>query len=132
MLPLGAQHEKMEPVDPEVAKDVITKAQTASIPKADIEGELHTYKVPPISMLSKASGSDVKRAPISQVDTQAAARQLEQTFTSFGVSAKVVNVRSGPVITQYEVQPAPGVRVNRIANLSDDIALSLAAPGVRD
>ena len=114
-----------------MAKDVITKAQTASIPKADIEGELHTYKVPPISMLSKASGSDVKRAPISQVDTQAAARQLEQTFTSFGVSAKVVNVRSGPVITQYEVQPAPGVRVNRIANLSDDIALSLAAPGVR-
>lgn len=131
LLPWGAQHEKMEPVDPEVAKDVITKAQTASIPKADIEGELHTYKVPPISMLSKASGSDVKRAPISQVDTQAAARQLEQTFTSFGVSAKVVNVRSGPVITQYEVQPAPGVRVNRIANLSDDIALSLAAPGVR-
>ena len=44
LLPWGAQHEKMEPVDPEVAKDVITKAQTASIPKADIEGELHAYK----------------------------------------------------------------------------------------
>ncbi len=131
LLPWGAQHEKMEPVDPEVAKDIITKAQTASIPKSAIENGLQAYKVPPISMLSKASGSDVKRTPISQVDTQAAARQLEQTFTSFGVSAKVVNVRSGPVITQYEVQPAPGVRVNRIANLSDDIALSLAAPGVR-
>ena len=135
LLPWQVQHEKMEPVEPEVAKDVITKAQTARLAKADIAGKLAAdtpaYKVPPVSMLSKASGSDIKKTPISQVDTKAAARQLEQTFSSFGVAAKVVNVRSGPVITQYEVQPAPGVRVNRIANLSDDIALSLAAPGVR-
>lgn len=135
LLPWQAQHEKMEPVEPEVAKDVIIKAQTARIAKTDITdkqtAQAPSYKVPPVSMLSKASGSDVKKMPISQVDTKAAARQLEQTFSSFGVAAKVVNVRSGPVITQYEVQPAPGVRVNRIANLSDDIALSLAAPGVR-
>lgn len=130
LLPWQTQHEKMEPVEPEVAKDVITKAQTAKIDKQEVAGAMASYKVPPISMLSKASGSDVRK-PISQVDTRAAAKQLEQTFSSFGVSAKVVNVRSGPVITQYEVQPAPGVRVNRIANLSDDIALSLAAPGVR-
>lgn len=56
---------------------------------------------------------------------------LEEALASFGISAKVINVTQGPVITRYELQPAPGVRVNRITNLADDIALNLAAPRVR-
>ena len=50
---------------------------------------------------------------------------------SFGVSAKVVNVTRGPTVTRYELQPSAGVKVSRIVNLSDDIALNLAAPGIR-
>lgn len=54
-----------------------------------------------------------------------------KTLYSFGVSAKVENVSVGPAITRYEVKPAEGVRVNKIANLADDIALSLAAESIR-
>ncbi len=56
---------------------------------------------------------------------------LVDTLASFNVSARVVNISVGPVITRYELAPAPGVRVNRITALSDDIALALAAPRVR-
>ena len=56
---------------------------------------------------------------------------LERTLESFGVSAKVVQVCQGPVITRYEVEPPPGIKVSRIVSLADDIALSLAAVGVR-
>lgn len=59
------------------------------------------------------------------------AKKLEETLNSFGVSAKVINVTRGPTVTRYELQPSAGVKVSRIVNLSDDIALNLAAPAVR-
>ncbi len=59
------------------------------------------------------------------------ARLLESTLESFGVKAKVIHVQSGPTVTRFEVQPEAGVKVSRIVNLSDDIALNLAAPLVR-
>jgi len=58
-------------------------------------------------------------------------RLVEETLASFKIEAKVVNVKRGPVITRYEVQPAPGIRVKRIENLADDLALALAAIDVR-
>src|SRR5690606_31955550 len=59
------------------------------------------------------------------------ARKLEETLASFGVSARVINVARGPTVTRYELQPSAGVKVSRIVSLSDDIALNLAAPGIR-
>lgn len=59
------------------------------------------------------------------------AKQLEETLASFGIQAKVIEVHQGPVITRYELQPAPGVKVSRIVNLSNDLALALAARGLR-
>src|SRR5207245_9743828 len=59
------------------------------------------------------------------------ARQLEQTLASFGREAKVTRWEQGPVVTRFEVQPAPGVRVQKISSLTNDIALALAAPSVR-
>ena len=56
---------------------------------------------------------------------------MEETLASFNIAAKVINISVGPVVTRYELQPAPGVRVNRITTLSNDIALALAAPRVR-
>lgn len=56
---------------------------------------------------------------------------LEDTLESFGVKGKVTQVSCGPTITRYELQPAPGIKVSKIVNLADDIALSLAAPQVR-
>jgi len=57
--------------------------------------------------------------------------KLEDTLESFGMAAKVVAYEQGPVITRYEVEPAPGIRVGRIVNLSDDLAMALAAVDVR-
>ena len=62
---------------------------------------------------------------------QDTASKLQRTLYSFGVSAKVENVSVGPTITRYELKPAEGVRVSKIANLADDIALSLAAESIR-
>lgn len=58
-------------------------------------------------------------------------QQLEETLAYFGVKAKVIEVHQGPVITRYDLQPAPGVKVSRIVNLTDDLALALAAKGLR-
>ncbi len=59
------------------------------------------------------------------------ARKLIEVLKSFNVEARVINVSKGPTVTRYELQPSAGVRINKITNLADDIALSLAAKGVR-
>jgi len=59
------------------------------------------------------------------------AKTLEETLADFGVNVKVVDIERGPVITRYELQPAPGVKIQRISSLSDDIALALSVPAVR-
>lgn len=86
------------------------------------------YKVPPLSILKKATTS---RNP--RLDKQIAenARTLELTLESFGIQARVVHATQGPAVTRYELEPAPGVKISRIVNLSDDIALKLAAPSIR-
>ncbi len=86
------------------------------------------YRLPPITLLGKAI--KVKQAKISK-EIADNARLLEQTLENFNVSAKIINTCNGPSVTRYELEPAPGVKVSKIVNLSDDIALSLAATGVR-
>lgn len=69
--------------------------------------------------------------PETMTSEEEGIRLVEETLASFRIDAKVVNVKRGPVITRYEVQPAPGIRVKRIENLADDLALALAAIDVR-
>ncbi|HEV8354893.1 MAG TPA: DNA translocase FtsK [bacterium] len=85
------------------------------------------FAAPPISLLTDLPASRAK-GRMEPVDV---ARMLEQTLDSFGVEAKVVRWEHGPVVTRFEVQPAPGVRVQKISSLTNDIALALAAPSVR-
>ncbi len=85
------------------------------------------YTFPPLSLLSKSSGSHQSQ----EKNIQNRASLLENTLHSFGVKAKVVNVHSGPTVTRFEVQPEAGVKVSKIISLSDDIALNLAAPDIR-
>ena len=59
------------------------------------------------------------------------AKILEETLSDFGVNVKVVDIERGPVITRYELQPAPGVKIQSIASLADDLALALSASAVR-
>ena len=86
------------------------------------------YEMPPIELMSQGNSSVKKSSKKALTDT---ATKLQKTLYSFGVSAKVENVSVGPVITRYELKPAEGVRVSKIAKLSDDIALNLAAESIR-
>ena len=89
--------------------------------------EDENYEFPSIDFL-KPGKMATKLGKKAVTDT---ANKLQKTLYSFGVSAKVENVSVGPTITRYELKPAEGVRVSKIANLADDIALSLAAETIR-
>lgn len=85
------------------------------------------YLYPPIDYLKKPNDN----LQVSRKDINENIRKLEETLKNFGIEAQVTEVNVGPTITRYELQPGQGVKVSRIVNLSDDIALALAAPSVR-
>ena len=87
------------------------------------------YQLPPVTLLNPVQQSDQSN---ERTIVERNMRILERTFASFGVDAKVMpNPMLGPAVTKYEVQPAIGVKVSKIVNLSDDIALALAAKDIR-
>ena len=90
--------------------------------------EEDNYVFPPVEILGEVEKPSLKGGTQSLKNTAA---KLQKTLYSFGVSAKVENVTVGPAITRYELKPAEGVRVSKIANLADDIALNLAAETIR-
>ncbi len=111
---------KQEEVKEDKSREVLTLEHAITV-------EDKNYEFPPVSFLKEGKIS----AKSSKKAIQDTASKLQRTLYSFGVSAKVENVSVGPTITRYELKPAEGVRVNKIANLSDDIALSLAAESIR-
>jgi DNA segregation ATPase FtsK/SpoIIIE, S-DNA-T family len=86
------------------------------------------YQVPPLSLLDKGSKA---KPPKSDRDIAQKSRLLEETLESFDVKAKVIDVRQGPTVTRYEVQPSSGVKVASIVKLANDIALAMASGDVR-
>jgi len=109
-------------------KPEIEKLSGSQIGIEEIE-EKPQYQFPEISLLKqniKGMLADEDREEIIEN-----AKKLEDTLMSFGVEARVINVSKGPSVTRYELQPKAGVKVSRIVSLSDDIALALAARGVR-
>lgn len=109
-----------------------TAKETESVPEEEvpvepIEEEI-PYVFPPIELLGedpKSGGGD------SKAEMLANAKKLESTLKSFGVDAKVIQINRGPTVTRYELSPSQGVKVSKIVNLADDIALNLAASGIR-
>ncbi len=93
-----------------------------------LEEEDENYEFPPIDILTQPKNKNMKGGEKAITDN---AMRLAKTLKSFGVSAKVESVSVGPAITRYELKPAEGVRVSKIANLADDIALNLAATSIR-
>lgn len=86
------------------------------------------YCLPPIDCLKEP---DFSRAGDYAAEMKTTAKKLVDTLKSFGVETNLIGVSRGPSVTRYELQPAPGVKINRITNLADDIALNLASAGVR-
>ncbi|MFY9115153.1 MAG: DNA translocase FtsK 4TM domain-containing protein [Dethiobacteria bacterium] len=93
-----------------------------------LDSSTSEYRLPSMDLLRKSTNV-VDHSQNRHIKERA--RLLENTLHSFGVRAKVINYESGPTVTRFEVQPEVGVKVSKILNLSDDIALNLAAPVVR-
>jgi len=110
----------------EEQKEAKTKAVLQLDHTVSVEDE--NYEYPPVEILGRSSKKSSRGGAKALTEK---ATQLQRTLHSFGVSAKVENISVGPAITRYELKPAEGVRVSKIANLADDIALNLAAESIR-
>lgn len=86
------------------------------------------FRLPGVNLLDKSSAGDFLEDREHYLETS---RKLESTFKDFGVIGKVSGISPGPVITTYEFEPAPGVKINKIASLADDLAMKLKAESVR-
>ncbi len=118
----------------ESEKNVSEKEKTeeikemAKIPDENITENTDGYQLPTLDCLAKSKGgSDSDYAEELNMN----ATKLVDTLKSFGVETSIVDINRGPSVTRYEIQPAAGVKISRITSLSDDIALNLAASGVR-
>jgi S-DNA-T family DNA segregation ATPase FtsK/SpoIIIE len=93
-------------------------------------GEPDEFKLPPLTLLAEpkksAKGSDLSDEVLEQN-----ARMLEGVLDDFGVKGQIINVRPGPVVTLYELEPAPGIKSSRVISLADDIARSMSAVSAR-
>lgn len=105
-------------------------ACTAAATVNDDENPKHAvnYRFPPVSLLEK-NGRKATGYSVSTLRMKAA--KLEETLRNFRVAATVVDVKQGPAVTRYEIQPDVGVKVNSIVRLADDIALNMAAKSIR-
>ncbi|MEK5039492.1 DNA translocase FtsK [Sporosarcina sp. FSL K6-3457] len=118
-----AVEDKLHPEEQLVTEEVVPYTTAVAG-----EEENESYILPPASLLKQTPVIDQSEEYDS---IQANAQKLERTFLSFGVKAKVTQVHLGPAVTKYEVLPDTGVKVSRIVSLADDIALALAASGIR-
>ncbi|MBU0760011.1 MAG: DNA translocase FtsK [Candidatus Omnitrophica bacterium] len=118
---------------PELPRIILStpKPRQKPVPKKAVRIEprvIGDYKLPTLDQLDTPPPESER---MLGEDLEASAGVLEDTLRDFGIETKVVNISKGPVITRYELQLAPGIKVNRITALSDDIALTMKAPTVR-
>jgi len=107
------------------------KQEKAGAEKATVFGTLpryDNYQFPPLGLLTKSENVNLSESKAQYLENS---RILEETLKSFKVDAKVIEVSVGPTVTRYDLAPGPGVKVTKISNLANDLALSLAAQGLR-
>ncbi len=117
------QHPAKRALQP--SKKAVAEAQ----PKLQFEDKYANYETPPLSLL--ASPSIVERHNLPDEALEENARMLENVLDDYGVKGEIVSVRPGPVVTMYELEPAPGLKASRVIGLSDDIARSMSALSAR-
>ncbi len=105
------------------------QAQAEAQPALKFEDKRPAYEVPPLGLL--ASPAEVTRHVLSDEALEENARMLENVLDDYGVKGEIVSVRPGPVVTMYELEPAPGLKASRVIGLADDIARSMSALSAR-
>jgi S-DNA-T family DNA segregation ATPase FtsK/SpoIIIE len=124
--PVAAHTPVIEEAKRETLKEKLAKAEQTHF---DFASRLNgKFRLPPLTLLDRVERKDTR---IKRETLIANSRTLEKKLSDFGVDGKVIEVKPGPVITMYELEPAPGVKINKITNLSDDLALALRAPSIR-
>lgn len=133
----GRKEEKKPKSIDEIVKDAsedkpnekkADKSKEFTVPKEAMESGINDYKLPSVELLSlpiKKSTADISG------ELKENAQRLIETLRSFNVNATITDISRGPTVTRYELKPAAGVRISKITNLADDIALNLAATHVR-
>jgi S-DNA-T family DNA segregation ATPase FtsK/SpoIIIE len=122
------RHERPKPSRPkaETPKETATPKPKPVPMASSNDATSNGYKLPPLSLLDEGTGGEINKRALE--DT---ARQLEETLIQHGVDANLTKIVPGPTVTRYEIELAPGVKVNRVSSLSHDIAYALATPDVR-
>ncbi|WP_300057077.1 DNA translocase FtsK [uncultured Roseobacter sp.] len=106
-----------------------TRAQAEAQPKLSFDDTHPGFELPPLSLLENPV--NVPRLQLSDEALEENARMLESVLDDYGVKGEIVAVRPGPVVTMYELEPAPGLKASRVIGLADDIARSMAALSAR-
>jgi S-DNA-T family DNA segregation ATPase FtsK/SpoIIIE len=117
------QHAQRKPMQPS------TRAKAEAQPTLKFADSKEAFELPPLNLLE--SPSTVQRHHLSDEALEANARMLEAVLDDYGVKGEIVSVRPGPVVTMYELEPAPGLKASRVIGLSDDIARSMSALSAR-
>jgi S-DNA-T family DNA segregation ATPase FtsK/SpoIIIE len=117
------QHPPRKPVQPSA------RARAEAQPTLKFDPEEAVYELPPLSLLSNPSL--IQRHHLSDEALEQNARMLESVLDDYGVKGEIVSVRPGPVVTMYELEPAPGLKASRVIGLADDIARSMSALSAR-
>ncbi|WP_417724431.1 DNA translocase FtsK 4TM domain-containing protein [Salipiger sp.] len=105
------------------------RAQEEKQPRLSFEDREVAYELPPLGLLS--SPDAIERHHLSDEALEENARMLETVLDDYGVKGEIVSVRPGPVVTMYELEPAPGLKASRVIGLADDIARSMSALSAR-
>ncbi len=105
------------------------RAQAEAQPQLQFEDKPVVYETPPLSLLTNPT--QIQRHHLSDEALEQNARMLESVLDDYGVKGEIVSVRPGPVVTMYELEPAPGLKASRVIGLADDIARSMSALSAR-
>ncbi len=106
------------------------RAAREAQPKLPLEPSRSDYQLPPLSLLAKPK-PPAMTAKLTDDALQTNARLLESVLDDFGIRGEIISVRPGPVVTLYELEPAPGIKSSRVISLADDIARSMSAVSTR-
>jgi S-DNA-T family DNA segregation ATPase FtsK/SpoIIIE len=118
-------------VQPQVRRPIAQskRAQAEAQPSLSFEDKVADYELPPLNLLM--SPDQIERHILSDEALEENARMLENVLDDYGVKGEIVSVRPGPVVTMYELEPAPGLKASRVIGLADDIARSMSALSAR-
>ena len=123
------EHEEEEDEEEEEEEPAARAPRKKAAPKAASKKSSGKFELPSVSVLAAPKAAD--RQPLSKAELEANSRALEGVLQDFGVRGEIVKANPGPVVTLYELEPAPGIKSSRVIGLADDIARSMSALSAR-